>query len=297
MQFLGDDGAAHSQEVLYCPYGYEYVDQSAIASAGSVSFRLEGMHSRTERFDLLLSCRKRAEGGLTLCLCYDPARYSAAEIARLSGQYRTLLQSALSEPDTPVDRLALLPAEQLRQVLVEWNATATAYAPVCAHTLFETHAARTPQAEALVYEGERLTYAALNVRANQLAHYLRTQGVGPGVRVGLCLERSLGMIVGLLGILKAGGVYGGARPGLPPDRLAFLLADSQAALVVTHTALYERLGAYAGERLCLEAAADRLSARPRTILAGTLRSRTWPMCSTPPAQRGLPRACRWSRGG
>jgi amino acid adenylation domain-containing protein len=136
--------------------------------------------------------------------------------------------------DQQISAVPHLANEEWQQIVVDWNDTAVSY-PLdrCAHQLFEDQVERTPHAVAVVYEERQLTYQELNRRANQLAHYLRRLGVGPEVLVGLCVERSPDMIVGVLGILKAGGAYVPLDPAYPPDRLAFMLADSRAPVLLT----------------------------------------------------------------
>ncbi|AKT42433.1 glycine adenylase [Chondromyces crocatus] len=141
----------------------------------------------------------------------------------------------------------------------------------CVHEMFEEHAARTPEAIALTFEGVALSYGALNQRANQLAHHLRRQGVGPEVLVGLCVERSLEMIVGLLGILKAGGAHVPLDPSYPSERLAFMLEDAAAPVLVTQRSLVATLPAYAGHVLCLDADGPLLDAQPTENLGETAR--------------------------
>lgn len=146
------------------------------------------------------------------------------------------VQSAGSpeNPDQHILEQPFLTREEWQQIVVDWNDTAVDY-PVdrCAHQLFEAQVERAPHAVAVVYAGAQLTYQELNRRANQLAHFLRRQGVGPEVLVGLCVERSLEMVVGLLGILKAGGAYVPLDPGYPADRLGFMLADAQVSVLLT----------------------------------------------------------------
>ena len=137
---------------------------------------------------------------------YDRSRFERATIERLAGHLQTLLEGIVSAPESRLSQLPLLTDQERQQLLVDWNDTAADYPrEQCLHQLFEEQAGRTPEAVAVVFEDRRLTYAQLNARANQLAHYLRRLGVGPEVLVGLCVERSLEMVVGLLGILKAGG--------------------------------------------------------------------------------------------
>ena len=148
---------------------------------------------------------------------------------------------------------------------MQWNDTAVDYPrDRCIHQLFEQQVARTPDATAVVFEDTRLTYAELNARANQLAHHLITLGVGPDVLVGLCLERSLELVVGLLGILKAGGAYVPLDPGYPAPRLAFMLEDTQAPVLLTQHKLLGQLPPYAGRVLCLDRDPSLLAAQPDT---------------------------------
>ncbi|TLZ31412.1 MAG: non-ribosomal peptide synthetase, partial [Gammaproteobacteria bacterium] len=134
----------------------------------------------------------------------------------------------------------------------------------CAHELFEAQAERTPQAIAVRFESKQLTYQELDRRANQLAHHLRELGVGPEVLVGLCVERSLEMVVGLLGILKAGGAYLPIDPSYPAARQAFMLQDSQAKVLLTQAPLLARLKSHNVPTVCLDIAGHRLARLPTT---------------------------------
>ena len=154
---------------------------------------------------------------------------------RYVGYLRIVLAGMVANDQQTVARLPLMSEGERRQVLEEWNQTEAAYpADRCIHELFETQVEQTPEAVAVVFEGEALTYRELDERANQLAHYLRREyGVGPEVRVALCLERSLEMVVAILGVLKAGGAYVPLDPGYPVERLRFMLEDSGASLLLT----------------------------------------------------------------
>src|SRR5204862_1959416 len=152
------------------------------------------------------------------------------------------LLSALANPEQRIGALDILSAEERATVLHGWNDTARTLPPATLPELFARQAAARPDAIALVFEDEALSYGELEVRANRLAHHLRGRGVGPEVVVGLCLERSLDLVVGLLAILKAGGAYLPLDPSYPRERLAFMLADTGASIVLTHSALRERLG-------------------------------------------------------
>ena len=142
------------------------------------------------------------------------------------GHYQTLLEGIVANPDERLSALPLLTEAERHQLLVEWNHTTVDYPKDrCLHELFEEQAERTPEAVAVAFEDEQLTYRQLNERANQLARHLQGLGVGPDTLVGICVERSLEMVVGLLGILKAGGAYLPLDPGYPSERIAFMLRD------------------------------------------------------------------------
>ncbi|WP_420127105.1 non-ribosomal peptide synthase/polyketide synthase [Longimicrobium sp.] len=175
-----------------------------------------------------------------------------------------LVQALENAPERPLDTIQVLPQAERRQVLEAWNRTdAELPADRCIHQLFEAQAARTPGAVALRFKDASLTYAQLNERANRLAHYLRRRGVGPEVRVGICLERSLEMVIGVLAVLKAGGAYVPLDPALPAERLAYVLEDSGVPLVLVQAALREAVPAREGvEVVEVDALAERLAAEP-----------------------------------
>ena len=164
-----------------------------------------------------------------------------------------LVEALETAPETPVHQLEVLSPVERQQLLVEWNATTTRYPTTqTIHELFEAQVERTPDAVAVVYEDEQLTYGELNARANQLARYLRQVGVGPDALVGLCVERSLEMLVGLLGILKAGGAYVPLDPTYPTERLAYMLADSQPVVLLTQAHLLNALPSTVIPIFCLD---------------------------------------------
>src|SRR5262249_41786985 len=149
-------------------------------------------------------------------------------------------------------RLDILGPEERQTILHRWNDTAHPIAPATLPELFAAQAAKTPDAIAVVFEDACLSYRELDARANQLAHHLCGQGIGPEVVVGLCVERSLELVVGLLGILKAGGAYLPLDPSYPAERLAFMLDDAAAPVLVTHSALFDRLPAYSARTVQLD---------------------------------------------
>jgi amino acid adenylation domain-containing protein len=191
------------------------------------------------QFDVTLSLHdagERIEGGLV----YATSLFERATIERYLGYYVRLLGAMVEDVDT-VDRLPMLPESERKQLLQGWNATAVAYPrDTCIHQLFEAQVARTPHARAVVHEEMALTYAELNTRANQLAHYLRACDVGPDRRVAICIERGLDMVVALLGVWKAGGAYVPLDPSYPDERLRFMLDDSAPVALLTDERLKGR---------------------------------------------------------
>ncbi len=200
----------------------------------------------TTKFDLTLSM-SNSEQGLVGSLEYNTDLFNADTISRMVGHFQTLLEGVVADPSQRLADLPLLTPAERQQLLVEWNHTQVDYPKnVCIHELFAAQVERTPDAVALVFESQQLTYQQLNRQANQLAHYLSSLGVVAGSLVGLCLERSVEMVVGLLGILKAGGAYVPLDPTYPQERLAFMLEDTQASVLLTHTHLVEKLPKYQG---------------------------------------------------
>ena len=199
----------------------------------------------TAKFDLTLDLTETPEG-LHGWLEYNSDLFDEATIARMAGHYRTLLEGVVADPDQRLSDLPLLTAVERETLLDACSTTPSRRAgDVCVHQLFEAQAESTPDAVALVFEQESLTYVELNRRANRLAHHLRRLGIGPEVRVGICVERSVEMIVGLFGILKAGGAYVPLDPKYPHERLAFMLEDSGARVLLTQESLQEK---FAGAR-------------------------------------------------
>jgi non-ribosomal peptide synthetase component F len=165
----------------------------------------------------------------------------------MSRALESLTGALEAEPRAVLSRLEVLPERERRQVLYDWNDTALEYtSEKCIHELFEEQVRLAPGATAVVFEGQEVSYGELDRRANQLAHYLRRQGVAPDARVGICVERGVGMIVGLLGVLKAGGGYVPLDPAYPAERLKYILQDSAPVVLLTQKHLQERLGGMDG---------------------------------------------------
>jgi surfactin family lipopeptide synthetase A len=199
------------------------------------------VESGTAKYDLTLMMEETATG-LTGELEYNRDLFDRATIARMVGHLQTVLAGVVAQPNQTIATLPMLTAPERQQILVTWNHTEVNYPHNQGiHQLVEQQVERTPDAIAVVFEQQQLTYRQLNNRANQLARLLQRLGVGPEVLVGIYVERSLEMVVGVLGILKAGGAYVPLDPAYPQDRLAFMLADTQAPVLVTQRSLQAQL--------------------------------------------------------
>jgi amino acid adenylation domain-containing protein len=188
------------------------------------------------KFDLMMTAEEVANQGTLLQLTYSTDLFEASTMQRMLGHFENLLGSIVNSPEQHLSEMEMLSGAERAQLLVEWNATTRDYGPsVCVHKLFEAQAERTPNALAVEYEQQQMSYAELNERANQLAHYLRGLGVGPEIRVALCVERGLEMVVALLGVLKSGGAYVPLDPEYPPERLRFIAEDAQVSVLLTQS--------------------------------------------------------------
>jgi amino acid adenylation domain-containing protein len=204
------------------------------------------------KFDLTLSM-SNTSSGLICSWEYNSDLFDNDTIARMAEHFQTLLSGIVANPEQPISELPLLTEREQRQLLVEWNNTTKEYPKdKCVHQLFEEQVTLTPDAIAVVFEGEQLTYKELNQRANQLAHHLQSLGVGSEVLVGICVERSIEMVVGLLGILKAGGAYVPLDPTYPLERLVFMLEDAQVPVLLTQAKLVESLPKHQARIVCLD---------------------------------------------
>ena len=215
------------------------------------------------KFDLMLNLMERS-GRMWGQIQYRTGLFEAATIERFASHFVQLLDSIAANPDERIDRLPLLSAAERQQQLVEWNDTTKEFANEAhLHELFEAQVRRTPNAVALSYEDTSLTYLELNERSNQLAHHLCSLGVGPDSPVALCLERGIEMIVGILGVLKAGGAYLPLDPVYPSERLAFMLADAKPRVLVTQQRLLDRLPAQQVQVVCIDAEWEDIAAHSK----------------------------------
>ncbi|MCK9815295.1 condensation domain-containing protein, partial [Pseudomonas sp. MAFF 302046] len=234
-------------------FNYQRDAGRGAASQNLAGLQVEGLgwENNTAQFDLTLDVVE-TEGGLNASLSYATDLFDATTVERMAGHWLNLLQAVVATPEQRVGELPLLDVAERGEILHDWNPQQAEYpSNRCIHERITEQAERSPQAIALNYGSEHLTYEQLNSRANQLAHRLIELGVGPEARVGLATERSLEMIVGLLAILKAGGAYVPLDPEYPEDRLNYMMQDSGIALLLTQSHLQERLPVFAGQTLLL----------------------------------------------
>ncbi len=217
----------------------------------------------TAKFDLTLTMRQTQQG-LIGKFEYNTDLFDAATITRMAGHFQTLLEAIAANPQHRLFDLPLLTETEQHQLLVEWNDTQADYPNQCIHQLFEEQVERTPDAVAVVFEDRQLTYRELNQRANQLARHLNKLGIKPDVLVGICVERSLEMVVGVLGILKAGGAYVPLDPANPPERLAFMLSDARVPVLLTQSLLIEKLPLQSTQVICLDTDWQAIAQQPQS---------------------------------
>jgi amino acid adenylation domain-containing protein/non-ribosomal peptide synthase protein (TIGR01720 family) len=237
----------------FLPFCFAFVEEPEPLRAGPTVLRILDRRSLFDRFLVKLSLVRRISGCVQGELLYDAGRLGAAEAALLVERFQVLLESALEEPGRPVERLGLLSARERRHVLVELNDTAAALRQVAGiHRLFEEQADRWSGHPAVVFGGRSLTYGELDVRAGEVAATLQALGVGPDTIVGLCVERSLELAVGILGVLKAGGAYLPLDPSYPAERLGFMIEDSGAPVLLTQSHLVAGLPSHRARVVCLD---------------------------------------------
>ncbi|MEH2439653.1 amino acid adenylation domain-containing protein [Nostoc sp.] len=241
-----------SQELSFFPFAFDFGLQPTKYLADNVTFSIHKQYSCIERFKVKLSCL-HGDDSLTAELHYDANLFTCQDMDCLAAQFNSVLASAINNPTNKIAQLNILSPDQRQQLLFEFNKTQTNhFQHQCIHELFEQQVERYPEQIAVVYENQQLSYAQLNSRANQLAHHLQTVGVGCETIVALCVERSLEMIVGLLGILKAGGAYLALDPLLPSERLAFMLQDADSSLILTQQHLTQLFSKTQASIICLD---------------------------------------------
>jgi amino acid adenylation domain-containing protein len=217
-----------------------------------LNLQVQEVDTGTAKFDLTLFVEDRGRE-LVAIFEYNTDLFKATTITRMLGHFQTLLEGIVANPNQRLSDLPLLTEVERNQLLIEWNQTRTDSSHnLCIHQLLEEQVERTPDAVAVIFGNQQLTYRELNQRANQLAHYLQKLGVKPEVLVGICVERSIEMLVGLLGILKAGGAYVPLDSTYPKERLAFMLEDARAPVLLTQQRLLEIIPFHSGKVVCLD---------------------------------------------
>jgi amino acid adenylation domain-containing protein/thioester reductase-like protein len=238
--FVGGESTDSDNDTVNFPIGFEFEEWSDQYCAGDVSFAIYQQYVCVDRFKLKLSCVCKEES-LTAEFHYDTELFEKTAIQCIAEQFQTLVESAANNPEAVVSELNIISDRTRHHLLVELNNTQSNYPQTqCIHHLFEQQVKRTPDNIAVVFENQQLTYAELNAKANQLAHYLKQQGVGAEVLVGIYAERSLDSIIALLGILKAGGAYLPLDSALPAESLTFRLQDAKVPILLTQQGLLKR---------------------------------------------------------
>ncbi len=229
-------------------------DIASVLTASGLELALVEWQGRTTQFDLTLDTYEKS-GTLHAALTYANDLFDAPSIARMARHWISLLQAMVADGEQRIGELPMLDGDERHRLVHHWNQTAETYpTDVGIHQLIEDQVQRTPHAPALVFGATTLTYAQLDGRANQLAHALRERGVGPDVLVGVCVERSVEMVVGLLAILKAGGAYVPLDPEYPPERLAYMIEDSGITLLLSQHSLLAVLPAAGLQVIALDQA-------------------------------------------
>ena len=255
----------------FFPFCFDYEHRTVTYASGAVSFSVYQQYVCAERFNVRLSVAQH-NNAMRARLYYDVGMYEPGDMTRLAAEFETLVRSALQQPEARLGALEIVGPQERAQQLVSWNQTARAYPSECVHELFARQAAETPARIAVVSEAERLTYGELNERANRLARHLQGLGVGAEVRVGLWLERSVELLVGVLGILKAGGAYVPLDPQYPRERVRYMLGDSGAAVLVTEQRLLAGLPEHEAQVVLLDSERELLAqlsgANPESRVTG-----------------------------
>lgn len=238
---------------------------TAPSQQSNLSLQCQEAPTGTAKFDLTLIVQEQEQQWVAT-LEYNTDLFAPETITRMLNHFQTLLTAIAVNPEQLISKLPLLTASEQQQLLTEWNQTQITYPEQdqCIHQLFEAQVERTPDAIALVFEEEQLTYRELNQRANQLGHYLESLGIVSGMLVGICMERSIEMVVGLLGILKAGGAYVPLDPTYPQERLNFMLEDAQVSVLLTQEELINKLAQPTLKRVCLDTDWEQIAAQAQS---------------------------------
>ena len=249
--FSAEDLRGTGEDSLPLPVKFDFLEWPGAIKAAGVRFTWKEIESCGDYYKLRLAVKKH-EYGIACELHYDDAFYTPETVEILADEFATVVQSAIDDPNAVVSELDVLSDTARRRILVEWNDTASEYnRNACVHEMFEQQVKRTPDATAVVFRDEQLTFSELNAKAKRLAHRLRKLGVGPEAPVGICLERSVEMMVAVLAVLKAGGCYVPLDPAQPKQRLAFMLDDAGVPVLITEQTLSPSLPAELKQQIVL----------------------------------------------
>jgi amino acid adenylation domain-containing protein len=241
------------EQCHFLPIAFEFREAGANYTQGDTKFFIHKEYSCSDRFTLRLSCLDRGELAVTE-LHYDPRRFFTEDIDRMLQEFQTLLESACANPESRIIDLDITSANEKRRLLTEFNHTRREYPKgKCIYEAIAERARHSPDHVAISFGDRCITYGQLEAHANQLAHYLRGLGVGAEVPVALCIDRSPEMIVGILGVLKAGGAYVPLEPAYPRDRLAYMIENAHATVLLTQQSLRNEMLAWGTEQVvCLD---------------------------------------------
>ena len=223
----------------------------AILDFAGLKAEMDSCAKRYVNFDLFLNIVE-SEDGLVMDCDYNTDLFDQATVSRWLGHYETLLAGIAQDMNRPLRRLPLLQPREIQELVADRNQTDAAYPNRCVHELFEQQAASTPNAVAVVFGRETLTYSELHARSAELAAFLQKQGVGPGQLVGICLERSAEMVIAILGVLKTGGAYVPLDPSYPKERLDFILGDAGAKVLLTQERTAPGLTGFKARVICMD---------------------------------------------
>ncbi|MEH1798870.1 MAG: amino acid adenylation domain-containing protein [Nostoc sp.] len=239
-------------EQSFLPFCFDFEETETNYSTPQVAFSIYQHYVCFDRFKIKLSCIRTQNRLVKIEFHYDAKVFCKEDIQRLADHWQTLLISVINNPSTPISRLNILSEQEREQLLVAFNNSKTAELQYkCIHHWVEQQCDRTPDNIAIIYKNQQFTYRELNTRANQLAHYLQQLGVKPDVMVGLCVERSPLMLIGLLAVLKAGGAYVPIDPSYPLERKTFILNDSQMPVLLTQQHLMADLATNGIKVICI----------------------------------------------
>ncbi|NEP72552.1 amino acid adenylation domain-containing protein, partial [Okeania sp. SIO2G5] len=243
-------------EQSFLPLSFEFIELNNVSQ--NVDFQIDRIYTCTDKYKIKLVITQ--DNNLSAELHYDANAYNSEDIQRLTEQFQVLLASVVENPVADISKLKINASHHLQQLLIDFNQTQEFYPQdKCIHQLFEEQVQKTPDAVAVVFEKQQLTYQQLNAKANQLAHYLQSLGVQPDTLVGICINRSLEMIVGLLGILKAGGAYVPIDPSYPTERLAYMLEDAALPVLLTSESVLPSLPEHSAQVVCLDSNWDTIA--------------------------------------